>query len=344
MNFHDVTIGIVGATGAVGSVALELLENQGHPPEKIVPIASPRSEGKKLKYSSKDLIVRKIEKDLLDNLDAIIISATSQISEKWAPIAVKSGVVVIDDGSVFRMNSSVPLVVPEVNGQDVEWHTGIISTPNCTTTPFVMVLDALRKLSTIKRVNVSTYQAVSGTGSLARTELINQTRSMIFDQDYRMDVYPKPIGFNIFPHVDDFLENGYTKEEMKMVNESRKILHDDQIRISVTCVRVPVQISHSEALQIEFTDNVNLKEAIKLLSDYSGITVMDDTENDIYPTPLDSAGQDDVFVGRIRKDISIDNAISLWLSCDNLRKGASLNAIQILEELIKRDRMGLNEL
>jgi aspartate-semialdehyde dehydrogenase len=344
LNFHDVTIGIVGATGAVGSVALELLENQGHPPEKIVPIASPRSEGKKLKYSSKDLIVRKIEKDLLDNLDAIIISATSQISEKWAPIAVKSGVVVIDDGSVFRMNSSVPLVVPEVNGQDVEWHTGIISTPNCTTTPFVMVLDALRKLSTIKRVNVSTYQAVSGTGSLARTELINQTRSMIFDQDYRMDVYPKPIGFNILPHVDDFLENGYTKEEMKMVNESRKILHDDQIRISVTCVRVPVQISHSEALQIEFTDNVNLKEAIKLLSDYSGITVMDDTENDIYPTPLDSAGQDDVFVGRIRKDISIDNAISLWLSCDNLRKGASLNAIQILEELIKRDRMGLNEL
>ena len=344
MNFHDVTIGIVGATGAVGGVALELLENQGHPPEKIVPIASPRSEGKKLKYFSRDLIVRKIEKELLDNLDAIIISATSQISEKWAPIAVKSGVVVIDDGSVFRMNSSVPLVVPEVNGQDVEWHTGIISTPNCTTTPFVMVLDALRKLSTIKRVNVSTYQAVSGTGSRARTELINQTRSMIFDQDYRIDVYPKPIGFNIFPHVDDFLENGYTKEEMKMVNESRKILHDDQIRISVTCVRVPVQISHSEALQIEFTDNVNLKEAIKLLSDYSGITVMDDTENDIYPTPLDSAGQDDVFVGRIRKDIAIDNAISLWLSCDNLRKGASLNAIQILEELIKRDRMGLNEL
>ncbi|MBU88046.1 MAG: aspartate-semialdehyde dehydrogenase [SAR202 cluster bacterium] len=344
MNFHDVTIGIIGATGAVGSVALELLENQGHPPEKIVPIASPRSEGKKLKYFSQDLIVRKIEKELLDNLDAIIISATSQISEKWAPIAVKSGVVVIDDGSVFRMNSSVPLVVPEVNGQDVEWHTGIISTPNCTTTPLVMVLDALRKLSSIKRVNVSTYQAVSGTGSRARTELINQTRSMIFDQDYRIDVYPKPIGFNIFPHVDDFLENGYTKEEMKMVNESRKILHDDQIRISVTCVRVPVHISHSESLQIEFTDNVNLKEAIKLLSDYSGITVMDDTENDIYPTPLDSAGQDDVFVGRIRKDIAIDNAISLWLSCDNLRKGASLNAIQILEELIKRDRMGLNEL
>ncbi len=335
MDISNLRIGIVGATGAVGQVALSILESYHHPIEKIEAIASPKSHGKKIKYLDNYLTVKSFYNDILNSLDAIIISATSDVSKELAEIAKSRNVLVIDDGSTFRMDDTVPLVVPEVNGEDVEWHNGIISTPNCTTTPLVMVIDSLRQIQKINRVNVSTYQAVSGTGSLARKELIDQTKAMLSSQDYKVQIYPYPIGFNLLPHVDDFLTNGYTKEEMKMVNESKKILHDESISISTTCVRVPVEISHSESVQIEFSGEVEINDVVENLSTYSGIEVVDNITKNHYPTPLDSTDQDDVLVGRIRKDISINESrgISLWLSCDNLRKGASLNALQILNEV-----------
>ena len=337
LDIKDIRSGIVGATGAVGEVALEILESNSHPIENIIAIASPRSEGKKINYSNKYLTVKSFHKDMLDFLDVLIISATSEVSKELSTIAKTKGILVIDDGSTFRMDDKVPLVVPEVNAYDIDWHKGIISTPNCTTTPLVMVIDSLRNLETVIRVNVSTYQAVTGTGSLAKRELIDQTKAMINDNHYQVEVYPHPIGFNLLPHVDDFLSNGYTKEEMKMVNESKKILHDDSINISATCVRVPVRVSHSESVQIEFSRDVKIREVLKNLNEYKGIEVFDQVDSNHYPTPLNSSGQDSVFVGRIRKDISLSNGISLWLSCDNLRKGASLNALQILHEVKKRD-------
>ncbi|MBI20871.1 MAG: aspartate-semialdehyde dehydrogenase [Chloroflexi bacterium] len=337
LDIKDIRIGIVGATGAVGEVALEILESNSHPIENIIAIASPRSEGKKINYSNKYLIVKSFHENMLDFLDVLIISATSAVSRELSTIAKAKGILVIDDGSTFRMDDKVPLVVPEVNAYDIDWHKGIISTPNCTTTPLVMVIDSLRTLGTVIRVNVSTYQAVTGTGSLAKRELINQTKAMIDDNHYEVEVYPHPIGFNLLPHVDEFFSNGYTKEEMKMVNESKKILHDDSINISATCVRVPVRVSHSESVQIEFSNDVKIHEVLKNLNAYKGIEVFDKVDSNHYPTPLNSSGQDSVFVGRVRKDISLSNGISLWLSCDNLRKGASLNALQILNEVKKRD-------
>ena len=337
LDIKDIRIGIVGATGAVGEVALEILESNSHPIENIIAMASPRSEGKKINYSNKYLTVKSFHKDMLDFLDVLIVSATSEVSMELSIVAKTKGVLVIDDGSTFRMDDKVPLVVPEVNAYDIDWHNGIISTPNCTTTPLVMVIDSLRNLETIIRVNVSTYQAVTGTGSLAKRELINQTKAMIDDNHYQVEIYPHPIGFNLLPHVDEFLSNGYTKEEMKMVNESKKILHDDSINISATCVRVPVRVSHSESVQIEFSRDVKIHEVLKSLNEYEGIEVFDQVDINHYPTPLNSSGQDSVFVGRVRKDISLLNGISLWLSCDNLRKGASLNALQILHEVKKRD-------
>ena len=259
------------------------------------------------------------------------------IRDSLAPIIVNNGGIVIDDGSAFRMKEEVPLVVPEINEKDLDFHKGIISIPNCTTTPMVMAIDALNKICKVNKVIVSTYQAVSGTGKEAVNELKNQLSG-----DSKMNVYDYKIANNVFPHVDDFLEDGFTKEEHKMINESKKILHDPSLEIIPTCVRVPVKIGHSESLCISTDRDLSIEDINSSLSNYSGIKILDNSTDLPYPMPLYSEGKDEVFVGRIRKSPNNDREINLWLSCDNLLKGAALNALQILESMIKRDLIKIN--
>ncbi len=336
MNSDDLNIAIVGATGAAGGTAIDLLLERKHPAGKITVMASERSTGRKIPYGDAELTVIKATAGAFDGIDVALFAAGGLVSRRLARKAVERGVFVIDKGSIFRMDPSIPLVVPEVNGDDIDWHTGRVSTPNCTTTPLVMVLDALRKLAPIKAVTVATYQSTTGTGVAANEELIEQSRKVLAGEEAKANVYPHVIAFNVLPHVDDFLENGYTIEEQKMLNESRKILHDDQLLISATCVRVPVEISHSESVQIEFESNVGVEDATRVLGDYGGMKVVDDSAQNQYPMPLEASGKDDVLVGRIRKDIAHEHGLVLWLSCDNLRKGAALNALQIMDEALRR--------
>jgi len=235
------------------------------------------------------------------------------------------------------MEKGVPLVVPEVNADDLENHKGIVSIPNCSTTPLVMVLKPLSELANIKRVIVDTFQSVTGTGSAALKELTDQSRQILNDKPIKAEQYPHQIAFNVLPHIEPFLENGYTREEMKMVNETRKILHDSEVMVSATCVRVPVTVSHSEAIHIEFDSEVSPDRAREVLGTQPGISIVDDPFSNVYPMPIDAADTDDVLVGRIRKDVSNPNGLALWAVCDNLRKGAALNAIQIAEEMMRRD-------
>ncbi len=300
-------------------------------------MASSRSAGREIQYGDDHIVISEAAPDSFHGIDVAIFAAGGLVSRRLTPRAVEQGVFVIDKGSIFRMEPSIPLVVPEVNAEDIEWHPGIVSTPNCTSTPFVMVLDALRELSAIKAVTVATYQSVTGSGSAGQQELIQQSENVLGGTKADLDVYPHQIAFNILPHVDDFLAGGYTKEEQKMLNESRKILHDESLRVSATCVRVPVEISHSESLQIEFESNVEVNDAKQVLSEYDGVLVVDDPSRNEYPMPLAAAGGDDVLVGRIRKDTAHENGLALWLSCDNLRKGAALNALQIMDEALRRN-------
>ena len=337
MNSNEINIAVVGATGAAGGTALELLLERNHPADKIVPMASSRSAGRKITYGDTELTIVEATADEFDGIDVALFAAGGLVSRRLAHKAVEKGVFVIDKGSIFRMDPTIPLVVPEVNGDDIEWHPGIVSTPNCTSTPLVMVLDALRAISPITAVTVATYQSVTGTGVAANEELLEQTRTVLAGGTAKPEVYPHEIAFNVLPHVDDFLEDGYTKEERKMLNESRKILHDDTLRVSATCVRVPVEISHSESVQIEFESEVTAADAKRVLADYEGVIVVDDPSKNEYPMALSAAGRDEVLVGRIRKDIAHENGIALWLACDNLRKGAALNALQIMDEALRRD-------
>jgi len=332
----DLTIAIVGATGAVGEISLGLLKARNHPAANIVAMASARSAGKTLAYGDETLTVVEATPAAFEGVDIAFISASADVSRALAPEAVKRGVLVIDDGSAFRMDPKVPLVVPEINGADVEWHSGIISIPNCTTTPLAMVLDVLNRVSPITAVTVSTYQAVTGTGAAARVELIEQSKAMLAGGSYPPSEYPHEIAFNVLPHVDSFTDNGYTKEEIKMLNESRKILHLPDLPLSATCVRVPVTVTHSESVQIEFSDEISAEAARSALEAAAGITVVDDPLQNQYPMPRQAEGRDDVLVGRIRKDLAHAKGIALWLACDNLRKGAALNALQIMDEAVKR--------
>ena len=336
-NLSDINIGIIGATGAVGVEALKLLEKINHPKNKILLFASERSTGKLVEYNKDKIQILEANEDNLKKIDVGLISVSSEVSENLAPIIVNNGGIVIDDGSAFRMKEEVPLVVPEINEKDLDFHKGIISIPNCTTTPMVMAIDALNKICKVNKVIVSTYQAVSGTGKEAVNELKNQLSG-----DSKMNVYDYKIANNVFPHVDDFLEDGFTKEEHKMINESKKILHDPSLEIIPTCVRVPVKIGHSESLCISTDRDVSIEDINSSLSNYSGIKILDNSTDLPYPMPLYSEGKDEVFVGRIRKSPNNDREINLWLSCDNLLKGAALNALQILESMIKRDLIKIN--
>ena len=336
-NLSEINIGIVGATGAVGVEALKLLEKNNHPKDKISLFASERSTGKLVDYSNDKIQILETHEDNLKKIDVALISVSSEVSENLAPIIVSNGGIVIDDGSAFRMKPEVPLVVPEINEKDLDFHKGIISIPNCTTTPMVMGIDALNKICKVNKVIVSTYQAVSGTGKEAVNELKNQLSG-----NTATKVYDFKIAGNVFPHVDDFLEDGFTKEEHKMINESKKILHDPSLEIIPTCVRVPVKIGHSESLCISIDRDLSLEDINSCLSNYSGIKILDHSTDLPYPMPLYSEGKEEVFVGRIRKSPNNSREINLWLSCDNLLKGAALNALQILESMIKRDLIKIN--
>ncbi len=336
-SLDHLTIAVVGATGAVGAEFIKTVE-QRHPGLlNLKLLASSRSAGTKLTVNGREFTVEETTEDSFQGVDIAFISASTEASRHWAPIAVAAGAVVIDDSSAFRMQDDVPLVVPEVNGADVTWHQGIIAIPNCSTTPLVMVAHPIHRVNPIKRIIADTYQSVSGAGGAAVQELRDQSEALLKGQPVTPRHQPRQIGFNVIPQIDSFLDNGYTREEQKMIDESRKIMHAPEIRVSATCVRVPVMVSHSAAVHIETERAMNPSDIRALLMDMPGVTVLDDTRDGSYPTPWDVAGEDDVFVGRIRKDASDLNGIALWIVSDNLRKGAALNSIQIAEELVERE-------
>jgi aspartate-semialdehyde dehydrogenase len=328
-------VAIVGATGAVGIEMIKTLEKRNFPVGKLTLLASARSAGKKLKFKGQDITVTELKKDSFAGVDIALFSAGGGISKEFAPIAAKAGCVVVDNSSAFRMDDSVPLVIPEINAADVKKHKGIIANPNCTTAVALMALYPLHQAFGVKRVFASSYQAVSGTGAQAIEELKRQVGQVVAGQPVTKEVYPHQIAFNVLPQVDSFLPSGYTKEEMKMENEGRKIMHHPAFRASVTCVRVPVYRSHSVAVSAEFEKPVTVEAAHAVLKKAPGLDVVDEPENKKYPMPLFTSGKDNCEVGRIRLDCAMDNGLAFWVSGDQLLKGAALNAVQIAEELLK---------
>ncbi|MDD4876331.1 MAG: aspartate-semialdehyde dehydrogenase [Dehalococcoidales bacterium] len=328
-------LAIVGATGMVGQEFIKILEQRNFPLESIQLLASDRSAGKKLYFNHQEIEVKETVPESFKEVDIALFSAGAETSRHFSPIAAKSGAIVIDNSSAFRMVSSVPLVIPEVNPEDIKLNKGIIANPNCSTIQMVVALYPLHKVNPITRIIVDTYQAVSGTGSAAVDELTTQTRQVLDGQNTIPHVYPHQIAFNILPEIDVFLDNAYTKEEWKMVEETRKIMHADNIAISATCVRVPVFNSHSEAVNVEFSRAMSPDDARRILAQAPGVKVLDDPTVSLYPHAWSAAGTDEVFVGRIRQDASHPNGLAMWIVADNLRKGAALNAIQIAEEMIK---------
>ena len=329
---------LVGATGTVGQVFLRLLEERRFPIERLRLCASSRSIGKRISVNGDELEVEETRQEIFRDADLVFISASGDVSRQFAPLAVEAGALVIDDSSAFRMDPQVPLVVPEVNADDLAGHRGLTAIPNCSTTPLVMTLYPLHQINPVKRIIVDTYQSVSGTGGAAMAELREQSRAQLQgDEVPAPQVYPHRIAFNVLPHIEPFLDNGYTKEEWKMVEETRKIMHASDLAISATCVRVPVYISHSEAVHVEFQRPMSPQEARELLTASPGVSVVDEPVANRYPLPIEAEGKDDVFVGRIRQDASNPNGLAMWVVSDNLRKGAALNAIQIAEEVLRRN-------
>ncbi len=328
-------VAIVGVTGLVGQQFVKVLEERCFPYSSLKLLASDRSTGRKLNVNDRELEVEETSDSSFQDIEIALFSAGSDISEKFARIAARAGAVVIDNSAAFRMDPDVPLVVPEVNLEDVYQHKGIIANPNCSTIQMVVALNPLHKLNRITRLTVSTYQAVSGTGTAAIDELAQQSSMVQQGREPVAAVYPYQIAFNLLPEIDVFLDNGYTKEEWKMVQETQKIMHAPDMAISATCVRVPVFVGHSETVQVEFERPMSVEEAREILAQAPGIKLVDDPPNRIYPYPVMAAGRDEVFIGRIRKDASHPNGLVLWIVSDNLRKGAALNAVQIAEELVR---------
>lgn len=328
-------VAVAGATGAVGNQMIRCLEEMNFPVDAVTFLASSRSVGRQLRFKGDLVEVKELKEDSFKGIDIALFSAGGGTSQRFAPLAAKDGCVVVDNSSAWRMDPEVPLVVPEVNSHAIAQYAekGIIANPNCSTIQMVVVLNPIHKKYGIKRIVVSTYQAVSGTGKKAIDELFDQTRAMINFLDYESRVYPHRIAFNCLPHIDVFLDNGYTKEEMKMVNETRKIMEDDSIAVTATTVRVPVFFGHSESVNIETEDPVSAEDVKALLQNSPGVKVMDDPRKNLYPLATDAAGQDLTLVGRIRQDESIPNGLNMWIVADNIRKGAATNAVQIAQVL-----------
>jgi len=328
-------VAIAGATGAVGETFLQILEERNFPIKNLKLLASARSVGKKLKFKGEEYSVEELTHDSFKDIDIALFSAGGSRSLEFAPSAAKAGALVIDNSSAFRMDKDVPLVVPEVNPQDAFKHNGIIANPNCTTIIMVVALKPLHDYSKIKRVVVSSYQSASGAGAKAMEELMQQTKDWAAGKELKVENFAYQLLFNVIPHIDKFTENGYTKEEMKMFNETRKIMGDDTIKVSATCVRVPVLSAHSEAVTVETEKEISVEKAKELFASAKGLQLLDNPDKNEYPMPLFIAGKDDCYVGRIRKDISAENSLNFWVVGDQLRKGAALNAIQIAELFIK---------
>jgi len=331
-------VAVVGATGAVGQEMLSILAERDFPVGELKALASERSTGKEVELGRRTVEVEVLGDDSFAGVDIALFSAGAARSIEFGPKAVAAGAVVVDNSSAFRMDDAIPLIVPEVNRAAIPEHPGIIANPNCSTIQMVVALKPIHDVAHIKRIVVATYQAVSGAGGRAMEELLEQVQAVGNFQFPSPEVFPHQIAFNVIPHIDVFLDNGYTKEEMKMVNETRKIFGDDTIRISATCVRVPVFRAHSESVNVETEKKLTAEQARELLSFAEGVTVYDHPEDLIYPMPFEASGHDDVLVGRLREDPSVDNGLDLWVVSDNLRKGAALNAIQIAEELIPNGR------
>lgn len=330
-------IAIVGATGAVGETMLKILAERNFPINNLRLLASKRSAGREYSFRDKTIKVETLDSKSFQDIDFALFSAGGDISREFAPVAVQSGAVVIDNSSAFRMDSDVPLIIPEVNPSAVIKHKGIIANPNCTTIILLVALKPLHDYAKINRVTVATYQSASGAGAKGIEELIQQGKDRNEGEKIKAETFSHQLLHNVIPHVDIFQQNGYTKEEMKMFNETRKIMNDDNIRVSSTCVRVPVLTAHSEAVTIDTEKVISLEKAIELLNKAAGIEVLDNPQKNLYPMPLTAAGKDNCFIGRIRKDLGFEHGLSFWICGDQLRKGAALNAIQIAELLIKKN-------
>ncbi|PYK85539.1 MAG: aspartate-semialdehyde dehydrogenase [Verrucomicrobia bacterium] len=326
-------IAVVGATGAVGTELLRVLERRRFPVASLRPIGSARSAGKTIRFHDDLITVEELTERSFDKIDMVFFSAGGENSRKWVPIARQAGAIVIDNSSVFRMEPDVPLVIPEINGEDVRKHHGLIANPNCTTAVALMAIYPLHRAFGVRRVFAASYQAVSGSGGRAIEELRHQVELAAQDRQLTPQVYPHPIAFNVLPHVDVFLESGYTKEEMKMQNEGRKIMHLPEFRASVTCVRVPVYRAHSVAVSGEFERKVSVEQAREVLAKAPGLELVDEPQSNRYPMPLNVAGKDNCEVGRVRIDCAFENGLSFWVCGDQLLKGAALNAVQIAELL-----------
>ena len=329
-------IAVVGATGAVGAEMLKTLERRHFPVAELIPLASERSVGKTIIFKKKKVKVRLLTKDSFKGVDIALFSAGGSVSQEFAPIAARSGAVAVDNTSAFRMDPSVPLIVPEVNPEDLKWHKGIIANPNCSTIQMVLVLKPIHDHFKIKRVVVSTYQSVSGGGQRAMNALLNESMLRLSGSKVKEWVLHHPIAFNLIPQIDVFLSDGYTKEEVKMMNETKKILHDDSFKLTSTCVRVPVLRGHSEAVNIETEKPFTISEIKKVLSKVENLIIEDNPDKRLYPMPIHAEGRFDTFVGRIRKDSSVQNGLNCWIVSDNLLKGAAFNAVQIAELLIQK--------
>jgi len=332
-----VNVAVVGATGAVGHTMRDVLEERNFPVDRIRFLASERSAGKKMTFRGQEYAVEELADDSFSGVDIALFSIPKKMSRHFSPIAARSGAVVVDNSNAFRMDPDVPLVVPEVNAHAIESHHGIIANPNCSTIQMVVALKPLHDAAKITRIVVTTFQSVSGTGREAMDELAALSRAALEGKAVKPEVYPFPIAFNCLPEIPNrtpFGPNGYTQEEMKMVNETRKIMEAPEIRITATCVRVPVFIGHSESVNIETERKLTAARAREILAKAPGVTVVDDPRGGVYPTPVEAAGKDDTFVGRIREDESVERGLNMWVVSDNLRKGAATNAVQIAEYLI----------
>jgi aspartate-semialdehyde dehydrogenase len=328
-------VAIVGASGAVGVEMIKTLSRRNFPVDQLSLLASARSAGRKMTWKGREIAVTQLTKDSFAGVDIALFSAGGDISREFVPAAVEAGCVVVDNSSAFRMDENVPLVIPEINAGDIKKHRGIIANPNCTTAVTLMALYPLHRAFGVTRIFASSYQAVSGTGAKAIEELERQVNEVVHGKQVTTNVYPHQIAFNVLPQVDSFLPSGYTKEEMKMENEGRRIMHHPAFRASVTCVRVPVYRAHSVAVSAEFERSIDVQRAYEVLRKAPGLEVVDDPQNKTYPMPLVVAGKDNCAVGRLRKDCALDNGLCFWVAGDQLLKGAALNAVQIAEELLK---------